>query len=174
MPEPYLMIGEIVKPQGVSGEVKVKPYTDDLERFHELPALYMQDKDGFHPVEARCTRVHEGMVYLRVEGIHSANDAEQLRGQGLYVARGDAAPLSADENYIADLIGCTAYDEKGNVLGVLADILTHCPTHVYIFKTETGSLLLPALKRVITDVDVARKRMTIDSVKLQEVAVFED
>ena len=29
----YLMIGEVLKPQGVRGEVKIKPYAADLEAF---------------------------------------------------------------------------------------------------------------------------------------------
>ena len=39
----YLMIGEVLKPQGVRGEVKVKPYAADLEAFHDWKTFYLHD-----------------------------------------------------------------------------------------------------------------------------------
>ena len=39
----YLMIGEVLKPQGVRGEVKIKPYAADLEALHDWKTLYLHD-----------------------------------------------------------------------------------------------------------------------------------
>ena len=42
----YFEIGQIVNTFGVKGFVKVKPFTDDLERFEELESiLVIKNKD---------------------------------------------------------------------------------------------------------------------------------
>ena len=65
----YLMIGEVLKPQGVRGEVKIKPYAADLEAFHDWKTLYLHDGASYQPIKASCSRVHDG--FARV-GYHSS------------------------------------------------------------------------------------------------------
>ena len=38
----YLVIGEVLKPQGVRGEVKVRPITCDETRFEELENVLLK------------------------------------------------------------------------------------------------------------------------------------
>lgn len=170
----YLLIGEVVKPQGVNGEVKVKPYTDDLNRFKKLKAVFVENKEGYEEIEMRLVRIHDGMVYIVLDNAVTMEQAEALRGTKMYVARENAVKLHKDENFICDLIGCEAFFENGERLGVLTEILTDMPTNVYVFDTARGKMMMPALKAAIPEVDVVNKRMTIVEEKLSEVAVFED
>ena len=41
---PNLEIGQIVNTFGIKGMVKVKPFTDDIRRFDELKAVYVEKK----------------------------------------------------------------------------------------------------------------------------------
>ena len=41
----YLEVGQIVNTFGIKGQVKVKPFTDDIKRFDKLKEVYV-DKDG--------------------------------------------------------------------------------------------------------------------------------
>jgi 16S rRNA processing protein RimM len=170
----YLLIGEVVKPQGVNGEVKVKPYTDDLSRFQKLKKVYVEKKEGYEEMEMRLVRVHDGMAYLVLDNAATMAAAEAQRGTKLYVARENAVKLSKDENFICDLIGCEAFYENGERVGVLMDVLTDMPTNVYVFDTPRGRMMMPALKAAIPEVDVENKRMTLVEEKMAEVAVFED
>ena len=45
MKQQYLLLGEIVRPQGIRGEVKVKHYTDDPERFYDLETVFLTATD---------------------------------------------------------------------------------------------------------------------------------
>ena len=40
----YLEVGQIVNTFGIKGEVKVNPFTDDLERFEELKLFMLKRK----------------------------------------------------------------------------------------------------------------------------------
>ena len=172
MLQAYLAIGQVLKPHGVRGEVKVKPLTDDPRRFFALERVFLRDSEGYAPHGAHCIRVHDGFAYLRFDGAEDRAAAETLRGQLLYVDRAHAVELPEDTEFICDLIGCVAFDTRGERVGALTDVLQPGAHDVYVFDTPDGELLVPALKRVILEVDVAARRMLIDSRTLAEVAVY--
>ncbi len=170
----YLMIGEVLKPQGIRGEVKVKPYAANQEDFRIWKTLYMKQGEDYAPVKAKCSRIHDGFVYLTLDTCASMEDAEKYRGVQLYVDRAHANPLEEDEVYISDLIGCEGIDEEGKSIGVLQDVLQHGVVDVYVFRQKGRSVMAPALKAVFPTVDVAAKRIGVVREKLNEVAVWED
>jgi len=170
----YLMIGEVLKPQGIRGEAKVKPYAADADDFLRWKTLYVQRDNDFEPIAARCSRVHDGFAYITLGDCANPNDVERLRGTQLYICREQTVQPGEDETFICDLIGCEAVDENGNVLGKLTDVLQHGPVDVYVFRRNRGSFMAPALKAVFLHVDVAQRRIDVCTEKLQEVAVFED
>lgn len=169
MVDEYLIIGEIARPQGLRGELKIKPYTDDPGRFFDLRRVRVGDAmRALH-----CLRVHEGYVYVRLEGVYSREAAEALRGTLLYIHRDEAVTLPADTDFICDLIGCEAMDTEGVAHGVLREVLQHGGgVDVYVFEGPGGTLMVPALKRAVPSVDVTAKRILLDAQCLREMAVY--
>ncbi len=170
----YLMIGEVLKPQGVKGETKVKPFSASFEDFRRWKTLYILEEDTFVPIKARCSRVHDGFAYVTLGDCASMEEAEKLRGTQLYIDRAHANPLEEDEVYISDLIGCEGVDENGDSIGTLTDVLQHGTVDVYVFKKKGGGVMAPALKAVFPAVDVANKRISVIRERLNEVAVWEE
>ena len=103
-----------------------------------------------------------------------ADDAEKLRGKELYIDRAHAAKPEDGAVFIADLIGCEAVDETGRTVGVLTDVLQYGSVDTWVFRTETGTLMAPALLSVFPDVDPENRRIFVLSDKLREVAVIDD
>ena len=170
----YLMIGEVLRPQGVRGEVKVKPYAAEPEMFLDWTTLYMKESESYVPHEAHCSRVHDGFAYVTLGDAQTREAAEALRGKELWIDRAHAAQLPEDAVYISELIGCKAVDEKGEEIGTLTDVLQYGSVDTYVFKTPRGSMMAPALKRVFTAVDIDAQVIRVQSDALAEVAVFED
>lgn len=170
----YLMIGEVLKPQGIRGEVKVKPYAADTDAFHDWKTLYVLHSGVYEPISSVCARVHDGFAYLTLGDCRSMDDAEKLRGEKLYIDRAHALPLEEDEVYISDLMDCVAMDENGEELGVLKDVLQHGAVDVYVFRGAKGEWMAPALKAVFPQVDVAARRIHVVREKLDEVAVWNE
>ena len=76
----YLMIGEVLKPQGLRGECKIRPHAADLSLFETWTTLYRREKDGsFTPVSLALRRIHDGFVYAVLGDCRSPEDAEMLR-----------------------------------------------------------------------------------------------
>ncbi len=170
----YLMIGEVLKPQGVRGEVKIRSFAADTELFRSWNPLFLEDAGSYTPLPCRFGRIHDGFVYATLGDCATVEEAENLRGRFLYIDRAHAAPLEEGSVYIADLIGCEAVDEEGNVLGRLTDVLQHGSVDTWVFRGKKGGFLAPALKDVFTEVDTAGRRIRVNTARLHEVAVFED
>ena len=170
----HLLIGEVLKPQGIRGEVKVKPVTCDPERFYDLEQVFFEKNGQYEPVQVLSARVDKSGAYLLLEGVSDRNEAEKLRGQLLYIDREHAVELPEDAEFICDLIGCHGADDEGRDLGELVDVMQPGGNDVYVFRGLLGEVLVPALKDVVLRVDVREKQMLFKAKRLNEVAVFED
>ena len=169
----YLLIGQVLRPQGIKGLVKVRADTDDPERYLELESVFVKHGEAYTEVPVEEISVREDGVFLRLNKASDRNEAEKQRNLMLYVDRAHAVELGEDETFICDLIGCKVIDLKGNELGTVKDVLQPGGNDVYVIKTPKGEMLLPALKHVIPAVDVKNGIMTVDEKRLPEVAVYD-
>lgn len=174
MKQPYLLLGEIVRPQGIRGEVKVRHYTNSPDRFYDLETVYLSQNGGYTPIAVTSARVQGEDVYLTLEGVADRNAAEKLRGVSLWIDRANARELGEDEVFIADILGARAVDTQGNALGVLREVLTPGGVDVFVFDTPTGTLMVPALKTVLKTIDADQGLIVLDETRLEEVALYED
>ena len=170
----YLMIGEITKPQGVRGEVKVRPCTCDPDRFDGLDTVYFKRDDRYVPVKVQVNRLAPDAVFMNVEGVADRDGAEKLRGTMLYIDRAHAVELDDDTTFLCDLYGLRGAVDDGRDLGELTDVMQPGGNDVYVFKGPLGEVLVPALKSVVRSVDLEAGVMRLDGQRLDEVAVFED
>ena len=174
MKQEYLLLGEIVRPQGIRGEVKVRHYTDDPERFYDLETVFLKRGESYEKMTVTDARVQGDDVYLKLEGVEDRNEAEKLRNIQLWVDRDNAVELGEDEVFIADILGARAFDTRGNQLGILKDVLTPGGVDVFVLKTPKGTLMLQALKQVLLVMDSEEGKLVLDENKLEEVGLYED
>lgn len=170
----YLLIGEITKPQGVQGELKLRPITCDPARFEGMDCAYIKEGEGYRRVAISVRRSGADAVFLRMEGVNTRNDAENMRGTLLYIDRAHAVELDEDSCFICDLIGLKGVLTGGGEVGELIDVMQPGGNDVYVFKGERGEVLVPALKSVVVKVDLAAGEMLLDSARMAEVAVYGD
>lgn len=162
-----LVIGRIVKPQGIRGEVKVLPYTDGAETFSELKRVFI---DGAE-YKILNARVGDGMAYLSLRGVPDRNAAELLRDKELTLPREEAPQPEEGSYYIADLLESAIVTDTGKTLGTLKEI-RQAATDIYTLETENGEVLFPAAKGVVLFVDIPNKKITVSEKRFREVAVL--
>jgi 16S rRNA processing protein RimM len=152
----FLAIGQIINTHGLQGEVKVYPLTDDIRRFRKLKEVYI---DGV-TVKVLWCKLQSDKVILKLEGIESIEKAQEYKDKYIEVKREDAVKLSEGEQFIADLIGCKVFDENNLELGAVYDIIQTPSNDVYWVKGNT-EVLIPALKTIVSDIDVKNKKIVI-------------
>lgn len=170
----HLVIGEITKPQGVRGELKLRPITCDFERFEGLETAYFKRGDRYEPFHLTVNRVAPDAIFLNIEGIEDRNAAERLRGELVYIDRAHAVDLDEDSNFLCDLIGLHGIVSDGRDLGTLKDVMQPGGNDVYVFKGPLGEVLVPALRSVVEKVDLDAGEIRFDGKRLNEVAVFDE
>ncbi len=158
-PEDLLIIGKIGKPHGIKGELRVYPLTDFPDRFEKLHQAYIDNK----VIDIISTRYSNDFVILKIKDFSSREQAAAITGKLLKISRADAAPLSKGEYYSFDIIGLAVYDENNVLVGNIIDIIKTGSNDVYVIEEpETAKhILIPALKKVVTNIDLTNKRMDI-------------
>ena len=164
-----LTIGYISKAQGVKGEVKISPLTDDAGRFKKLKSVYLDGK----AYAVKGVRILPNGIFMTFEGIDDRNAAELLRDKEIEVERKDAVSLPKDRYFIVDVVGCEVYadDEK---IGKLIDVLQYGAADVYVISTPKGKAMIPAIERIIKQVDVENKKILLDKEAWDDLAVYEE
>lgn len=160
--EDLLKVGIITSTHGVRGEVKVYPTTDDPRRFRRLKEVVLDTGREKLNLEIEGVKFFKQFVILKFKGLDNINDIEKYRQKSLYVTRKNAVRLQRDEYFIADLIGLKVQDEDGTELGTVKDVIETGANDVYEVEMADGrSLLLPAIKQCILNVDVENGMMQV-------------
>ena len=163
-------VGTVAKPQGIKGEIKISPLTDDNERFYDLKKVNI----GGVEYAVACARVSPAGVVLKLTGVDDRNAAELLRGKELPVKREDAVKLPEDRYFIADIIGCRLF-LGAEAFATVKDVLQYSSTDIYEATLDKGGkVAFPALKEVVEKIDVEKGEIFLNKSRFSEVALYED
>ena len=161
-----LEIGQIVNTFGIKGEVKVKPFTDDIKRFDKLKKINIEQKNNKKEYEIENIKYHKDMVILKLKGIDQIEQAELLRNSYLKIDRNEEEPLEENTYYIVDLLGLSVYTEEDVLLGILDDIYNTGSNDIYVVKDSLGKqTLLPAIQDVIKEIDIENQKIIVHLMK---------
>ena len=160
--EQKLQVGIITATHGLKGEVKVYPTTDDPGRFRGLKKVILDNGKVSVDLEIESVKYFKQFVILKFKGLDDIEQVEKYRKASLYVTRDNAVRLKKDEFFIADLIDMKVVNEDGSPLGTLRDVITTGANDVYeVALDEGGTVLIPAIKECILDVDVENAVMRV-------------
>jgi len=155
----FLVVGRILRPHGVRGELRVEVHTAYPERFALYRTLYIGPT--LVPYRIKKHRFHKNLVLLTLDGIDDRTQAEALRGQWLQIALEDAIPLQKGEYYTYQVIGMQVTTDDGQELGHVIEMMETGANDVYIVQGPRGEILLPDIPTVILKVDVPGRQMTV-------------
>ncbi|WP_321003802.1 ribosome maturation factor RimM [Eisenbergiella porci] len=160
--EQKLQVGIITATHGLKGEVKVYPTTDDPGRFRRLKKVILDNGKVSVDLEIESVKYFKQFVILKFKGLDDIEQVEKYRKASLYVTRDNAVRLKKDEFFIADLIDMKVVNEDGSPLGTLRDVITTGANDVYeVALDEGGTVLIPAIKECILEVDVENAVMRV-------------
>jgi 16S rRNA processing protein RimM len=160
----HLILGEILRPHGVRGEVRVRLLTDFPERISKLERVYLgKDPDSIAtPYGVESMRRHQEHGLLKLKGIDDRDAADRLRQLLVMIDLAHAVPLEAGEFYLYQLIGVEVRTEAGEVLGTLTEVLETRANDVYVVKSPRyGEILIPALPETIIKTDIPAKQVIV-------------
>jgi len=157
-PEDLVTVGIIIKPHGITGEVKVLPTTDDPKRFSLLNRVFLRSPKG-EQVTAHVVQIkhHRDELILRLDTCQSRSDAEHFRKWGIQIPREECLPLPEGRYYIFDLVGLQAKTLDGQIIGIVKDVLTITNNDLFVIETPTHKeVLIPFVGEFVKNVDIDR------------------
>lgn len=152
-------LGKIVNTHGIKGEVKIYPYSDNLEKFKTYSYLIVGDKR----IDVQTVRVHKNMVLVKFEGYDDANAVQPLLNQMVFLERDQIETEEDEGHYIVDLIGCKIVDQTGNEIGLLKDVIQNRSQDLYeIVRRDNGKVFyLPVVDEFVLAIDVVNKVINV-------------
>jgi 16S rRNA processing protein RimM len=180
----WIVLAQILRPQGRKGEVLAELLTDFPERFAEHPQVWLAPAgfadsgvpaaDFSAKLEAAEVAAHwlplgrnAGRVVLHFAGVDSIEKAEHLYGKEVVVPLADRLPLEPGAAYTSDLAGCTIYDH-GRAIGIVSEVhfattpdggrrLEEAAPLLAVIGAEGNEILIPFVTAFLEDLDLPAK-----------------
>jgi 16S rRNA processing protein RimM len=156
----FLVIGRILKPHGVRGEVRVDIISESPERFTWLDEVYIgHEMPTLRTVES--IRFHKSWALLKLAGCDDRNSANLLRSQLVQIPESEGLPLEDGEYYLYQLLGLKVYTEDHDYLGDISEVIETKANNVFVVKGLDAEILLPDIGEVIRDIDFESGVVTV-------------
>src|SRR5262245_25865811 len=161
-PDDTLLIGQIVAPFGVRGQVKLRAYTTHVEHLRRrVRVVYVGDERREYPLTGLIEH-KPGLLVLSLGGVTNRDAAEELRGAEVAIRERDAAPLEEGEYFIHQLYGLTVVDEQGAEIGRVREVLETGANEVLVVtRPDQPEALIPMIHDVVQELDIAGGRVVV-------------
>ena len=162
----WMLIGKIVAPQGLKGDIRIKPSSDFPERFTKPGKRWIQKADEL-PSEIQLVKGKpmpgKSIYILSIEGISNRNSAEKIIGWNLVIPENSRPNMSNDEYHYLDLIGLeTKKGPEKTLIGFVTDLIKGGNDLLEIELIEGKKVLVPFVKEIIPEINIKEKWLLIN------------
>ena len=120
----YIEIGKVVNTFGIKGELKVVSESDFVDyRYAVGKTIFLKLRNTIKEVRVSSYRVHKGNILITIDKIYDINEVEKYIGADVLADKLDVPPLEDGEFYIDDVVGLDAYNETGEKIGKVVDVI---------------------------------------------------
>ena len=154
-----LVVGRIGRAHGVLGEATIEVRTDEPElRFTVGNKLIL---DSGQELIVKTYRWHNQILLLSFEGINDRNQIELLKDK-MISTEVDTTDLAQGEYHYQQLIGANVYLQSGQLIGEVSEVVALPGQDLLAVDYLGKELLIPMVKAIIVDIDVASKKIVIN------------
>lgn len=165
-------VGEIVGYHGVSGEVKVKPTTNNLQLLLDIKKVIVtlsgtEDEEGASQtlqLKVRSSRIDKRTLFLSFVGMNDRNAVEPLFGSTLHIHKREVPALAEEEFWVKDLVGLDVFTTEGQFIGKVLSIIYGGNDVLEIRREgdpENKTILVPFVKDLVPVVDIKAARVEV-------------
>jgi len=155
-------IGEILRPKGLQGEVKVLPLTDVPDRFGSLSHVFISLPNGeVLEEEIVDSKEYNGFEYVCFANRRSRESIEDLIGGLIQVEQSSVPELPDGVYYQFEILDAEVFTDDGQRLGTVVDILETGAHDVYIVRDGEREYMIPANQDTVRQIDREQGRIVI-------------
>jgi len=169
-----VLVGTILRPHGVKGEVTVALWSDNERRFAPGAELVATPASGARgrstpgrsesALRVERSTPHKGGLRVAFAGIADREAAETLRGIDLWVPLCEVPEAPAGSYYFFELIGCRCFDERhGEIveIGTVVDLHEDGGGTLLEVEREGRRSVIPFVEAFLVQVDRVARRIDV-------------
>ena len=149
-----ICVGIISSPHGINGHIKIKYYTENPKGIISYGTVYNKDR-GI--INLKYKGISSKLAIYEVENISDRNEANQLKGEYLFVKRKALPKLKNDEIYHIDLIGLKAINKKSQIIGTIENVSNYGAGDILEIKNKKKSFLVPLISKNLDSINLKKK-----------------
>lgn len=164
-----VVMGHIMGPFGISGWVKIYPYTEYTDGLLEYSSWWLSKENGeWQEVQVVTIHINGNTLNAKLKEYTDRTQALRLKGMQIAVPRSQLPVLPEDGDlgyYWSDLIGAEVVNLKDEKLGKVAGLLETGANDVLRIQhagKEEKEILIPFIEQVIIKVDLKLSRIIVD------------
>jgi len=164
----YILLGEVGRPFGIKGEIRVHPYNPFSETFESVKYLWLCSPAGeLKKFQIQQIRPHQNSFVVRLKEIPDRTEAEAIRGWQVLVEKEQLAKCREGEFYWFELIGLKVVLESGEEFGQVIRLEETNPglggNDLLVIKSECREIMIPFTESAVKKVDLERGEIVIIS-----------
>jgi 16S rRNA processing protein RimM len=153
-----ICLGRITSAHGIKGELKARAALDDLETLEAVGEIEI----GTGLYKIFSARFQKNNLILKLSGIESRDQAQQLVGKELWLDARRLPRLPAGEYYWFEILGLEVFrEDTGGYVGTIKAILPTPAHDIYVIQEEGAEFHIPAIAEVILAIDPDQGRVVI-------------
>ncbi|MBI5968567.1 MAG: 16S rRNA processing protein RimM [Deltaproteobacteria bacterium] len=162
MDDSLIWVGRVVNTQGIKGRVRISPSGEAAATFSQGTMVYLENRQGVKKsLTVHSSRPHRQFTILSFREVQRVEEAEELVGCSVYVAKESLKALPPNEFYWYQLFGLQVKTESGTFLGTLEEIMPTGSNDVFVVRRDGKEVLIPATDEVVVKVDLPARTMVI-------------
>ncbi|MEW6109333.1 MAG: ribosome maturation factor RimM [Nitrospirota bacterium] len=155
-------MAKIIKIWGVRGELKALPLSNEPNLLQEADIVFLSSpEDTLEVKKIKTARKHGGHYIISFYDVFDAETAFKYRDMVIYAKKESLPALREGAFYYHQIIGLSVVTTDGNMIGTVEEIFETGSNDVYVVKNSDREFLIPAIKDVITKIDMKEKRIII-------------
>ncbi len=152
--EAWLIVGKLVAPQGLRGEIRIQPLSEFPERFTKPGKRWIQKTEQEEPQEIKLLggrQMPGKKIYIvQLKGIDNRSSAQALVGAKLLVPSSDRPKLAEGEFHLLDLMGLEVrLKAEGPSIGEVTNLTNAGNDLLEIELRGGGKALVPFVKPIV-------------------------
>jgi 16S rRNA processing protein RimM len=163
LPEGYVALAQVMRPQGLKGDLKIHLLCSGIERLQACADLKIfHSTQGLISVAMTTAAVRpDGYGVIHLKEVTNRSEAEKLREAFLVIQADQTVSLAADTFFIHDLLGLQVETIQGEDLGIVTEMLELPANWVFLVQKGNQETLIPSLKSMIRHVDLKKRKMIV-------------
>lgn len=164
--EKLILLGKVIRSHGLDGVLRIKSYARSEESFLYAGSVFLEPEQQ-EPVELKVLSIkpHKGLFLLKLSGIDSIEKADFYRGANIYISERRLKRDNEDEYFWYELKGIGVYLNSGELIGRIKEIINTGSNDIFVVKSDSSEILIPALNEIVESVDLENRRMIISDTK---------